>query len=450
MCTVSCVLWKGHDIPYLPMEQRPDDPLGVPTTNHQTTCMKELIETLYPMNATLLGVDYDNRLEYLKMLLPMKILEVPSGTQFGTWTVPKEWVVREAWVKYRGKKILDFATSPLSLMTYSAPFSGKLTLEELKDHLRTPAHAEQAEMVPYNFSFYEPDWAFCLPKTDFDKLKKGTYEVYIDSEFRPGTMKIGIHTIKGTSDREILLFAHLDHPYQANDNLSGVACLVGLVKKLKCEHTVKLVFCPETIGSQAYVHLEDLSKVDFMLAIDICGNDNSLLVQQSWNHEERFNRVVHCALQGIGKQYRKGRFRTSIGSDEYAFNDPLIGIPGCLISTWPYLEYHTDRDTPEKINYERIEATQELILKIIEVYEKDYVPVRLSKGPLMRSRYGLQSSLKQVNLNLDYLWYDIDGEKPLTEICARAEIDFDTVYNLLEKLVDDHAVRKSYISQINK
>lgn len=397
--------------------------------------LKTTVEQLFAFDRQLMGPGYDAALEYLNMLIPLNILEFKTGKQYGTWTVPEEWVVREAWVKYKGKKILDYTKNPLSLVVYSLPFKGKVSKEELLKHLHFSE--ELPDATPYIFKFYDRDWGFSIPKIKLDKLKDGDYEVFIDTEFKPGRMKVGIYTIKGKSDREILLFAHLDHPYQANDNLSGVACLLDLAHKLKAKHTIKLIFCPETIGSQAYAYTQNLSKVDFVIAVDICGNDNNILVQKAWDNENRLNRVAHCALQLAGQPYRKGKFRTMIGSDETVFNDPLIGIPGLLISRWPYKEYHTDADTPDKLDYEKIIETSDFIRKIIEIYEKDYIPKRLWKGPLMRSRYGIQSPLKIVNLNWDYLFYGVGDGRSVAELCSDFEISFDEVYELLEKIIQD-------------
>ena len=403
--------------------------------------MKEALEQLYTFPRQLLGSGYDNALEYINQLIGLDVIEVDSGTQLGTWTVPNEWAPKEAWVKYKGKKIIDFAKEPMSLITHSLPFKGTLDLEELKKHIWSVKDKETGDddgSIPFIFKFYDRDWGFACTQKQFDKLKEGEYEVFIDVEEKPGKMKLGVHTIKGKTDREILLFAHLDHAYMANDNLSGVVCLLEVFKKAKdLEHTVKLVFCPETIGSQAYIYTQDLSRVDFVAAVDICGNDSSVMFQKSWDDEARINRVVHCALQIAGKQYRKGKFRTSIGSDETAFNDPSIGIPGILFTTWPYPEYHTNLDTPEKINYEKISEVADLILKTIEIYEKDYIPVRVFKGPLMRSRYKIQSPVARVNLIWDYLIYSIDGKKTLAEICSDMEMNFEEVYKIFEKIIDD-------------
>ena len=433
--------------------------------------MKKIIEDLYKLNRNLLGEGYDQALEYINKIIPLDIIEIPSGTKLETWTIPNEWIIRDAWVKIKNKKILDYKKEPLSLMVYSKPVHGIVDLKELKKHLFISD--EEPEAIPYAYNFYERDWNFCVTKNQIkekipdkceggicvpdlkkidpsvgkvkiegfdyspkykDKLKEGNYEIFIDSEFKPGKLKIGVHTIKGKSDREILLFAHLDHPHQANDNLSGVACLIDLAKQIKCDHTIKIIFCPETMGSIAYALTQNISKVDFVIAIDICGNDNTLLIQKAFNKFDRINYIAHEAIEELGVSYRKGDFRLLIGSDEYIFNDPKIGIPGILLSRFPYSEYHTSKDTPEIIKEEMIKETQQFILKMIEIYEKDYIPVRNFKGPLMRSAFGLQTRHKLLSRDTDYLIYDIDGKKYLSEIVLPLGLIFSYAYDFLEKL----------------
>jgi aminopeptidase-like protein len=283
------------------------------------------------------------------------------------------------------------------------------------------------------------------------RLPKGKYEVFIDAEFKPGLMKVGVHTIKGKSDREILLFAHLDHPYQANDNLSAVACLVDMVNKVKpkqYDHTIKLIFCPETIGSSAYGAKNDLSKVDFVIALDIIGNktEQGILFQKAFDETNRVNDVAHLALRGMGTGYRQGKFRSAIGSDEYYFNDPQVGIPGILFTTFPYDEYHSSADTPEIIDYEQIAKAQYAVLKVIDYYERDYIPVRKFKGALFRSGYGIQTRGKQLNLSWDYLIYSMDGKKTLSSLCVDFGLNFEHTYELLERLIKAKKISRRTIA----
>ena len=443
-----------------------------------------MIKELFKLNRNLLGEGYDKALAYISQQIGLDIIDIPSGTQFGTWTVPDEWILKDAWIKDpKGNKILE--KDNFNVMVYSRPIHGFCELPELKEHLYYSD--ESPELVPYVFDFYDrpylgeivikkKKYGFCV-KRDFikkkieqaceggtcvpelknidptvgkvrieginynpkyeDVLEEGEYEVFIDSELKPGTLKIGVHTIKGKTDREILLFAHLDHPYQANDNLSGVKCLMDLVEQLKDkDHTIKIIFCPETIGSIAYAETQDISKVDFVIAVDACGNDNTLLIQKAFDKYHRINYAVHLAVQELGVSYRKADFRLLTGSDEYYFNDPLVGIPGIMLSRYPYKEYHTYADTPEIIKEDMIKQTGDVILKTIEIYEKDFIPVRNYKGVLCRNKFDIQTPYKNLNRDMDYLFYDMDGKKWLSEICLPLSLTFTYANDVISKLGD--------------
>lgn len=421
--------------------------------------MLKHIKKLFEYDRQLMGEGYDKALDYINEQIPLEILEFKSGEKFGTWKVPQEWVIRDGWVKHKGKKIIDYKKEPLSVMVYSRPVNKAVDREELKKHLNV--YEDEKDNTPYAFNFYERDWGFCVPHRQIykklnvctgcelgaeiegitdkptyeDLLEEGEYQVFIDSELKDGTMKVGVHTIKGKTDKEILLLAHLDHPYQANDNLSGVACLLDIAKKLKKpKHTIKLIFCPETIGSIAYAFSQDISKVEAVIALDCVGAGKEIMVQKSYDKFSRLNYAVHLALHEAAISYRKGDFRLSIGSDEYAFNDPRFGIPGILITNWPFREYHSNKDTPEIIDEKLLEQARDITLSTIDIYEKDYVPVRHFKGPLMRSAYGLQAAHPRLNRDTDYLVYDMDGKKWLSEICLPLGMTFSYAHKFLEKL----------------
>lgn len=396
--------------------------------------MKQIIEDLFKFDRYLLGSGYDSAMEYIKMHIPLDTIEFKSGTEVGDWTVPKEWIIRDAWVKLNGEKLIDFKINPLSVTVCSLPVNKNVDLKELQKHLHISD--EKPEAYPYDYKFYDRDWGFTMPKERAEKLVEGEYEVFIDSEDKDGVMKIGVHTVKGKTDKEILLFAHLDHPYQANDNLSAVACLMDLAGQLKdrYEHTIKLIFCPETIGSIAYAATQDISKVAFVISVDSIGNNNTLLFQKAYDKYARINGCMHLAVAGQGVSYRKGEFRLVAGADEYYFNDPKVGIPGLFVSRLPYPEYHTSADTPDTINIEKIVEVQKVIKTTIEFYERDFIPKLNVKGVIMRSKYGIQTNDKLMNRELDYLFYEIDGKKYLSEIILSLGIGFDYSYDVLSKL----------------
>lgn len=409
--------------------------------------MQKIIEDLYKLPRYLLGEGIDKSLEYINNIIPLEIYEFPTGTKVYDWTIPEEWSIKDGWVKFNGKKILDYKENPLCIGVGSVSVNEKMDLETFKQHLITSE--EQPDAYPYEYHLYDKTWSVTMPKNmaykkvepdveGFDKweltLEEGEYEVFIDSEHKEGVMKVGVHTIPGKSEKEILLFAHLDHPWQANDNLSSVAALIDMADKFNTEHTIKLIFAPETIGSIAYIKKMDTSNVDFVIALECIGNNNSVLFQKSYQGNSRIDDCAWLALQSKGTDYRAGQFRYLIGSDEYAFNDPKIGIPGIMLSRWDYPEYHTSNDTPDKININKIKEVQDIILKTIEIYEKDFIPTRKIIGPLFRSKYGIQTPHKLMNLNLDYLWYDIDGKKYLSDIISRMGMSFDYAYDVLSRI----------------
>lgn len=402
--------------------------------------MQKIINDLFKINRTLVGSGYDKALEYIRGILPrMEIMEFKTGEEYGTWKIPQKWEVKDAWVKHKGKKIIDFKKEPLSLVVGAKPIHGVVDLKELQNHIHF--HSEEEKAIPYVFKYYDKDWGFCLALEQYNKLEEGEYEVFIDTKETEGTLKIGQYIIRG-DDREIFIMVHLDHPYQANDNLSGVVSAINLAKSLECKHTVKVIFVPETIGSIVYAHTQDLSKIDYGITLDMVGNDNSIIMQQTFFEGERINRAGIMAMSNISPEcYRKAPFRAPLGADEYIFNDPLIGIPTLLFSRYPYKEYHTNLDTPAIIKEDKIKETIEIVKKTIEIMDKDWIPERHFKGPLMRSRYGVQHLSKEQNRKYDFFFYLMDGKRSVLDLSYICQLEFDEMNELLTKLKKDDIIK---------
>jgi aminopeptidase-like protein len=406
--------------------------------------MLKTIKDLYKIYRPLVGEGFDKGLQYIKEMLPeMDILEFFTGKEYGTWTTPKRWNVKNAWIKHKGKKIIDFKKEPLSLMVGSQPIHGVVGLKELKEHLfYDPANPE---VIPYTYHYYGEDWGFNTTAKQYSELKKGEYEVFINSEYTDGKLTMGQYTIKG-GDREVIIMVHLDHPYQANDNLSGVAAAIELAKTLKCKHTVKIVFVPETIGSVVYAHTQDLSKVDFGITLDMVGNDNTMLMQETFGQIEKINKAGVMAMSIVAPNlYRKAPFRAPLGADEYIFNDPLIAIPTIFFSRYPYKEYHSSADTPKIIKEKSLKEIVETVRKTIKFIENDWIPVRQFKGPLMRFRYNINQMSKEEGRKYDYFFYLMDGNRSLLELAYTCQLDVEKMEKLLNKMRKDGFIKKKPI-----
>jgi aminopeptidase-like protein len=121
--------------------------------------MYELIKRLYPICRSITGKGVVESLEIVKNIIPLEIKNVPSGTQVFDWTVPREWNIKDAYIKNsRGQKIIDFKKSNLHVLNYSVPVHMKMSLEELKNHLHTLP--DYPDWVPYLTSYYKENWGY--------------------------------------------------------------------------------------------------------------------------------------------------------------------------------------------------------------------------------------------------------------------------------------------------
>src|SRR5689334_17239832 len=86
--------------------------------------MHSLISELYPICRSITGEGVRQTLRRIAQDLPLSITEVPTGTEVFDWTVPREWNVRDAYVKdSSGARVIDFQAHNLHLVNYSSPFS---------------------------------------------------------------------------------------------------------------------------------------------------------------------------------------------------------------------------------------------------------------------------------------------------------------------------------------
>ncbi|SVC95653.1 uncharacterized protein METZ01_LOCUS348507, partial [marine metagenome] len=217
----------------------------------------KLAKKLWPINRSITGVGVRETLNIIKQHIPELIInEVPSGTKVFDWEIPKEWEVKEAWIRDpKGKKICNFKENNLHLVGYSTPVKARMSLTELNEHLCSLP--EKPDAIPYVHSYYNDWWGFCISQNERDTLEEGIYEVYIDSKKFEGSLTYGELLIAGESEREIFLSTYVCHPSMANNELSGPTVTTFLAKwiqKLKHrKYSYRIIFIPETIGSITYL-----------------------------------------------------------------------------------------------------------------------------------------------------------------------------------------------------
>ena len=219
--------------------------------------LKELYEELFPLCRSITGPAYEQSLEILKKYVPFTIESFPSGSKVNDWTVPEGWSLNRATLKdSQGNIILDTHQNPLHVLNFSEPFTGKVSFEELKEHLFFDKNNPDA--IPYTTSYYKPRWGLNISYKQFQELKDDEYEVCIDTiKDTNGALKVGICDLKGDSDKIIQISSYLCHPNMLNNELSGplaLVCLYLLLKSLpKRRYSYRFVIHPESIGSIAYL-----------------------------------------------------------------------------------------------------------------------------------------------------------------------------------------------------
>ena len=170
--------------------------------------MHQFITDLYPICRSLTGNGVRETLHLIGRHIPLTITEVASGTEVFDWTVPKEWNIRDAYVKNsKGERVIDFQKSNLHVMSYSLPVRATMPLRDLKKHFYTLP--DYPDWIPYRTSYYNENWGFCLSHRQFMDLEDGDYEVCIDSSLENGHLTYGECYLPGETTDEVLISSHV-------------------------------------------------------------------------------------------------------------------------------------------------------------------------------------------------------------------------------------------------
>ena len=95
--------------------------------------MMNMAKELWPINRSLLGPGNRKTLKIIqKIQKNLKIQKIKSGTRVFDWVVPKEWHIKNAWIKINGKKVIDFNNNNLHVVGYSKKIKKICNLREVK------------------------------------------------------------------------------------------------------------------------------------------------------------------------------------------------------------------------------------------------------------------------------------------------------------------------------
>jgi aminopeptidase-like protein len=397
----------------------------------------ELVVELYPICRSITGNGVRQTLEIVGREIPLKLHEVPSGTPVLDWTVPREWNLRDAWVKDpSGRKVIDLQDSNLHVMSYSTPVHATMPLAELERHVFTlPDHPD---WVPYRTSYYAEAWGFCATQHLVDSLADGDYEVRIDSTLRDGSLTYAEHYLPGESEEEVLVSCHVCHPSLANDNLSGIAVATHLAGRLAEEprrYSYRFLFIPGTIGSITWLALNEpnLARIRHGLVLACVGDPGGLTYKRSRRGDTPIDQAMTYVLERSGRPHRVIDFEP-YGYDERQYCSPGFDLPVGSLSRTPYArypEYHTSADNLDFVSPEAMADTLEACWEVLRILEADRRYTNLSaKGEPQLGRRGLygqiggRSDAEQRQMAMLWVLNQSDGTRGLLEIAQRSGLPF--------------------------
>jgi aminopeptidase-like protein len=356
------------------------------------------------------------------------------------WTVPKEWNIRDAYVKNsKGERVIDFQKSNLHVMSYSLPVRATMPLRDLKKHFYTLP--DYPDWIPYRTSYYNENWGFCLSHRQFMDLEDGDYEVCIDSSLENGHLTYGECYLPGETTDEVLISSHVCHPSLCNDNLSGISVATWAVKQLKTisyRYSYRFVFAPATLGPVAWLAANEhqTERIKHGLILACVGDAGKTTYKKSRRGNAEVDRAVANVLKHSGQAYEITEF-SPWGYDERQYCSPGFNLPvGCLMRTpnGCFPEYHTSADNLALVRAESLEDSLKKCMAIIEVLEnnRSYLnqnpkcEPQLGKRGLYR-KMGGHAQAEDGGLAMLWVLNFSDGDHSLLDIAEKSTLPFSSV-----------------------
>lgn len=429
----------------------------------------DLANRLFPICRSLSGEGVRQSIDILQEYIErdgmsFNIIEIPSGTEVFDWTIPKEWVIREAYIEDEsGNRIIDMRNNNLHVLGYSLSVDKWVTIEELGDIVFT--EPDQPDVIPYVTSYYKDRYGFCMCHREWEELlvrDNEKFHIYIDSELFDGSLTYAECLIQGSTDDEILISSYICHPSMANNECSGPATLCAIMRFVnsipKRRFTYRFVLNPETIGSIAYIsnNLDVLKKnVIAGVVLSCVGDDRGYSIIHSRYGNTLADKSLMAILKSIGdgwldyKKIEKAHMFDEYsylkrGSDERQYNAPGVDLPVvgfCRTKYGMYPEYHTSADDMGFVSPSGFQGSYEVLCKWISCLEENkYYKVNVLCEPQLGKR-GLYPTVSKkgiyddVQIMMDFLAY-ADGNNDIFDISEIIGTSPCTLIPIIHKMIE--------------
>lgn len=346
----------------------------MPLGQTRTSEIKTLLNRLYGFDYSIAGRGNDEAIVEFNKHLDFELHSYASGAVLNGWRIPSAWELN-FFELYNDSGILLRTTDGSFHVAKNSPsVDQNLSFEELMQHTNRSLSGLGNDLVYDWRNLYQngnPSWHISLTEDFIRTLDSNhKYRVVINADFYDAQMHVLTFDSHPNAPRTLIINAHNCHPYQANDDISGVVAGILVARewsrRSNSDLNVRLIIAPEIYGPLFYLNeIEQKNCVGALLLKGI-GNASDLKLQLSLDSESEIDKVFCKILYDLKIPVSTHAFRSFYGNDEIVFENPPYCIPSITLTRIPYPEYHTSSDSPEIISEAAIEEVVNVTLEALE------------------------------------------------------------------------------------
>jgi len=378
--------------------------------------IKDIAKIIYPYDYSVSGRGSEKALSAYRKLANFKVHRFESGKRLRGWEIPPGWRANKAIIKHKGRVIYDcLASGPLGCAYFSPSFEGTVSKKELMKH--TAWREDLPESIVYDWTrLYRPaernKWGLCIPWKELFILPDTDLEITIHTETYQSAMYVLDLRIQGEVNDEIIINSHNCHPFQANDDISGCAVGLALFKhaflRKRNYYSYRLLIGPELYGPMFWLEeiWQEKTRISSVVLLKSVGNDSPIKIQNSFLGNHDINNIAKAAMQTNHAWQQDASFypyRSYYGNDETIFEAPGYEIPTITLTRYPFKEYHTNLDIPERLNPGRLLECYKMLCTIVDIAETNMRAKSVQPGLFCLSspRYNLYQKATEPGISND-------------------------------------------------
>ena len=411
--------------------------------------MLEMMAALAPLRRDIVSDGYDAGLAALASVIPLAIHEFPTGSECLTWVVPEKWTCHEAWLESMdGQRLFSTADHPAHVMSYSLPYEGTVSRDELFQHLHS--HPALPDAIPFVCAAYTRDWGLCSSQATRESLDADRYRVVIRSNVSYSSLKVGEAVVPGQTDETILLCANLLGLAGSDAGVSGVAVGMEVMRRLMLmparRYTYRFLILPGTTGVAAWLNAHALgnSRVAGGIFLTTLATSHPFTLQHSPAGDTELDRCCELALRHLEPAGTIIPF--AAGDEASQFNAPGFHIPMAMLfrsqhhdqPASPCEGFQPHLDALEAANPTRLEQACTLIHAMLDNLELNAIPEPLFTGvPCPPAAGVLTDELIAFpdDAMTQPLAFSMDGRRSLASLATDLSLPLARVRALADRLV---------------